>query len=118
VRNTSTEDLVIRKVLAKMVARILFYKQKQRWVDVSCQCAEENKLLGRVIMGDQSRCFQWDPQTKRQTCNGKHQRSRPKETCLSGAKAMTMLTSYFYLKCIVQFEFLERGRTGTLIVVK
>ena len=57
-RNTLNEDLGIRKVLAKMVARILFYKQKQRWLDVSCQCAEENKLLGRVITDDQSWCFQ------------------------------------------------------------
>jgi len=58
VRNTLTKDLGIRKVLAKMVARILFYKQKQRWLDVSCQCAEENKLLSRAISGDQSCCFQ------------------------------------------------------------
>jgi uncharacterized protein (DUF2237 family) len=58
VSNTLTEDLGIRKVLAKMVARILFYKRKQGWLDVSCQRAEENKLLGRVITGDQSCCFQ------------------------------------------------------------
>jgi hypothetical protein len=58
VKNTLTEDLGMRKVTAKMVASILFYKPKQRWLDVSRQFAEENKLLGKVIMDDQSCCFQ------------------------------------------------------------
>lgn len=114
-RNTLTEDLGIRKVIAKMVESILFYKPKQRWLDVSRQFAEENKLLGKVIMDDQSCCFQYDPQMKRQTCNGKHRRSRPNKTCLSRYQAMTMLTCYFDPKCIVLFEFLEQGRTGTII---
>jgi hypothetical protein len=48
------------------VARILFNNQKQRWFDEFRQLAKENKLLGRVIRGDQSRCFQNDPETKRE----------------------------------------------------
>jgi hypothetical protein len=122
VRNTLTEDLGMMKVIAKMVASILFYKQKQRWLDASRQFAEENKLLSKAIMDDQSRCFQQDPQTKRQTCNGKrqtcngkHQRSRSKKTCLPRAQAMTTLTCYFDPKCIAQFQFLEQRRKGTTI---
>jgi hypothetical protein len=73
-----SEDLGMRKVSAKMVPQILSDDQKQRWLDVcselSRQLAEGNNFLDTVIIGDELWCFQYDPETKRQSCNGKHQR--------------------------------------------
>jgi ribosome maturation factor RimP len=58
VRKILSEDLGMRKVSAKMVARILSDDQKQQRLDVcsdlSRQLAEGNNFLDRVITGDES----------------------------------------------------------------
>jgi histone-lysine N-methyltransferase SETMAR len=75
VRNILTEDLGMSTVSAKTVPRILSDDQKQRRLDVcsdlSCQLAEGNNFLDTVIMGDESRCFQYDPEIKCQTMQWK-----------------------------------------------
>jgi hypothetical protein len=71
VRKILTEDLGMRKVSAEMVPQILSDDQKQHQLDVcsdlSRQLAEGNNSLYRVIMGDKSWCFQYDPETKCQS---------------------------------------------------
>jgi hypothetical protein len=61
----------MRKVSAKMVPRILSDDQKQLRLDVcsdlSCQLAEGNNFLDTVITGDESWCFQYNQETKRQS---------------------------------------------------
>jgi histone-lysine N-methyltransferase SETMAR len=83
VRQILTEDLGMRKVSAKMVPRILSDDQKQRRLDVcsdlSRQLAEGNNFLDIVITRDESWCFQFDPETKRQSMQWKTSASpRPK----------------------------------------
>jgi histone-lysine N-methyltransferase SETMAR len=83
VRKILTEDLGMRKVSAKMVPRILSDEQKQQRLDVcsvlSHQLPEENNVLDRVITGDESWCFQYDPETKCQSMQWKTSTSpRPK----------------------------------------
>jgi hypothetical protein len=74
--------------------------------------AEGNNFLDRVIMGDESWCFQYDPETKRQSMQWKTSVSpRPKKACMSQAQAKTMLICFFDHKGIVHLEFLEQGRT-------
>jgi hypothetical protein len=72
------------KVSAKMVPRILSDDQKQRRLDVCCdlsrQLAEGNNFLDRVITGDESWCFQYNLETKRQSMQWKTSASpRPKK---------------------------------------
>ena len=68
VRKILTEDLDIRKVCAKMVPKELTEEQKQRRVTI-CQDLMERQedILGRVITGDETWLYQYDPETKRQS---------------------------------------------------
>ena len=60
----------MRKICAKMVPRLLNEQQKERRVQVCHDILEELEtepnLLGRVITGDESWIFEYDPETKRQ----------------------------------------------------
>jgi hypothetical protein len=75
VRKILTEDFGMRKVPAKMVPQILSDNQKQQRLDVcsdlSRKLAEGNNFLDRVIMSDESWCFQYDPEIKRQNMQWK-----------------------------------------------
>jgi histone-lysine N-methyltransferase SETMAR len=75
--------------------------------------AEGNNFLNGVITGDESWCFQYNPETKRQSMQWKTSASpRPKKDRMSRAKVKTMLFClFFYHKGIVHFEFLEQGQT-------
>ena len=70
-----TKDLGMRKICAKMVPRLLNEGQKVRRVqvcqDILEQLETEANLLKRVVTGDESWIFKYDPLTKRQTLNGR-----------------------------------------------
>ena len=79
-----TENLQMRKVCAKMVPKLLAEDQKQQRVTV-CQdivepLEDDPDLLGRVITGDESWIFEYDPEIKRQSRQWKSPASpRPKK---------------------------------------
>jgi histone-lysine N-methyltransferase SETMAR len=84
VRKILTEDFGMRKVSAKMMPQILSDDQKKRRLgvcsDLSCQLAEGNNFLDGVITGDESWCFQYDPEMKHQSMQWKTSASpRPKK---------------------------------------
>ena len=66
-----TEDLGMRKVCAKMVPRLLNDGQKENHVqvcqDILKQLEITPDLLSRVVTGDESWIFEYDPLTKRQS---------------------------------------------------
>ena len=66
-----TEDLGMRKVCARMVPRLLNDDQKERRMQVCQDIMErlqtEPDLLRRVITGDETWSFEYDPVTKRQS---------------------------------------------------
>jgi len=85
VRQTVKEDLGTRKISAKMVSRILTHGQKERPLHISSDLLRNAEMSDRVITGDETWCFQYDPETKRQSMQRKTQNSpRPKNhACLS-----------------------------------
>jgi hypothetical protein len=114
VRKILTEDLGMREVSAKLVPQIFSDDQKERWLDVcsdlSRQLAKGNNFLDRVIMGDESWCFQYDPETKFQSMQWKTSvLSRPKKNPHVTSEDNAHL--FFYHKGVVHFAFLEQGRT-------
>jgi len=72
VRKILTEDLDTRKVCAKMVPKELTEEQKQRRVKICQDLLErQDDILGRVITGDETWVYQYDPEKKRQIAQWK-----------------------------------------------
>jgi hypothetical protein len=66
VRQIVKVDLGIRKISAKMVPRIWTHDQKRR-LHISSNLLRNSEMFDRVITGDETWCFQYDPETKRQS---------------------------------------------------
>lgn len=111
-----TEDLGMRKICAKMVPKLLNDDQKERRMEV-CQdileCIDtEPDLLQRVITGDESWIFEYDPETKRQSLQWKSPGSpRPVKARQSRSQIKLMLIVFFDVRGIVHMEFLPQGTT-------
>jgi len=96
VRQIVKEDLGMRKISAKMVPRILTHDQKQRWLHNSSDLLRNAKMFYRVITGDETSCFQYDTETKRQSMQWKAQNSpRQKKTRMSRSQVKTILLCFF-----------------------
>jgi hypothetical protein len=85
VRRIIVEDLGIRKFAAKIVPRILIDDQKQRRLHISSDILHSVKIFDSAITGDGTWCFQYDPETKRQSMQWKTQNSPlpKKHACLA-----------------------------------
>ena len=111
-----SEDRWMRKICAKMVPRLLNVGQKERRVqvchDVLEQLETQPNLLKRVVTGDESWIFEYDPLTKRQSVEWKSALSpRPKKARAFKSKTNVMLIAYFDVPGIVYVEFLPQGET-------
>jgi len=73
------------KFSAKIVPRILTHDQIQRRLHISSDLLRNAEMFDRVITGDETWCFQYDPETKRQSMQWKKNRihlGRTKHACL------------------------------------
>ncbi|XP_034015775.1 protein GVQW3-like [Thalassophryne amazonica] len=80
-----TEDVIMQKVCAKMVPKLLKDDQKDRHMqvcqDIRKRLETEPDLLGRVITGDASWIFEYNPENKCQSLQWKSLNSpRPKKS--------------------------------------
>ena len=86
-----TQDLEMRKICAKIVPRLLNEGQKERRVqvcqDILEQLETEPNLLKRVVTGDESWIFEYNPLTKRQSLKRRaHCHRNPKRRGCSSPK--------------------------------
>jgi len=103
----------MRKICAKIVPR-----KQQRDARVSF-CADlleqveaDPKLMERVITGDESWFFQYDPETERQSLEWRSKGSpRPKEARMSKSKVKCVLVCCFDSMGIVHKEWFPAGQT-------
>ena len=107
---------LMRKVCTKMVPWLLNDDQKERRLQVCQDITErlqtEPHLLRRVITGDETWIFEYDPETKCQRCQWKSQTSlRPKKARQSKSKTKVMLITFFDVRSIIHSEFLPQGQT-------
>jgi hypothetical protein len=89
----------VRKLCAKIVPKVLTREQKQRH-GAYCQDWMENEecsnFLQRVVTGDESWIYEYDPETKRQSEEWKHGgSSRSKKAHKSCSKFKIMLIVFF-----------------------
>ena len=68
-------------------------------------------ILGRVITGDETWVYQYDPETKWQSAQWKTANSpRPKKFCQSKLRVKTKLLTFFDIRGIVHYEFVPTGQ--------
>jgi hypothetical protein len=68
-------------------------------------------MFDRVIAGDET-CFQYDPETNRQSTHWKTQNSpRAKKACMSHSQFKTMLVCFFDHKGTVHYEIIAQEET-------
>lgn len=111
-----TEDFNMRKVCAKMVPKVLNDDMKEQRV-LACQelleqCKNDPGLLDRVVTGDETWIFEYDPESKRQSSEWHTQESpRPKKARMSKSRVEAMLIVFFDKKGVVHSEFVPQGQT-------
>jgi len=111
-----SEELQMKRVAAKFVPHVLTADQKQSRVDACRELKEhleiDPDLFSKVITGDESWCYAYDPETKQQSSQWKSSTSpRPKKARRVKSKVKTMLISFFDANGIVHSEFVPNGRT-------
>ena len=94
-----TEDLHMRKICAKLVPKNLSDEQKGCvlvfW-ELLDRVKSEPNFLQRVITGDETWVFEYDPTTKRQSSEWHTSQSpRPKKVQISKSKVKSMLIIFF-----------------------
>jgi hypothetical protein len=109
-------ELGMHCVATKFVPRILIADQKQQCVNVYkelCQITSNDAtFLSRVITGDESWIYCYDPDTKQQSSQWKRSNSlRPKKARQVTSKLKCMLIICFDTKGIVRKEFVLAGQT-------
>ena len=67
VRQIVKKDLGMRKISAKMVPQMLTHYKKQHQLHISSDLLRNAEMFDRVITSDETWCFQYDPETKRQS---------------------------------------------------
>ncbi|UYV61492.1 hypothetical protein LAZ67_1005052 [Cordylochernes scorpioides] len=110
-----TEDLQMRKVCAKLVPIVLTKDQKELRV-LRCQelldlIQNEPDFLNSVVTGDESWMFEYDPESKRQSCAWHTKSSpRPKKARMSKSRIKTLIIVFFDIRGIVHCEFVPQGQ--------
>jgi len=95
-----TEDLHVRKICAKLVPKNLSDEQKDNRALVSRELLDrvtsEPDFLQRVITGDETWVFEYDPTTKRRSSEWHTSQSpRPKKARMSKSRVKSMLIIFF-----------------------
>ena len=118
IRTILHEDLGKTKVCAKFVPHTLRSDQKSMRInhsrDIVAAAANNPNFLKSMVTGDETWCFQYDPETKRQSAEWKSKNSaQAKKVRKVPSKIKTMLITFFDSKDIIHKEFVPTGQTIT-----
>jgi [histone H3]-lysine36 N-dimethyltransferase SETMAR len=112
------EDLNKRKLCARFVPHSLNEDQKRQRLVASQDFIElvdkDKNFLKRIVTGDETWCFMYDPQTKRQSAAWLGPKSpKPQKVRIQKSKVKTMLIAFFDAKGLIHHEFVPEGQTIT-----
>jgi len=109
------EALGKRKLCARFVPRSLTPEQREDRI-TSCQdiiaMADEDKFFfNKIITGDETWCFAYDPETKRQSSEWVGETSaRSKKLKVQRSRIKTVLIIFFDSQGVVHKEFVPEGK--------
>jgi len=106
----------MKRAAAKFVPRLLSEDQRANRLDVcremKYQLKTDPDFLSKIITGDESWCYGYDPETKQQSSQWKSASSpTPKKTRQVKSNVKTVLICFFDIKALVHFEFVPQGQT-------
>jgi hypothetical protein len=111
-----TENLNMRLIATKFVPPLWTNDQKQRLVNVCLELREKANedpaLICRIITGDESSIYGYDPETNQQSSQWESpQSARAKKAPHVRSSTKRMLTVFFHVKGIVHREFVPPNNT-------
>ena len=115
VHNIAREDLCKRKICSRFVPHKLTDEQKAKRMETSGDfitiCDQYPSFLRTIVTGDETWCYQFDPESKRQSMEWRPPSSpRPKTSRLQKSKVKTMLIAFFDRDGIIHKEFVPAGQ--------
>ncbi|UYV79125.1 UNC5C [Cordylochernes scorpioides] len=103
-----TKDLGMIRTSLKFVPRILTEEQKEVRIDVY----KNMNGCKKIITGDETWVYQYDPETKRQSSQWiERGEPKPKKARFTKSKVKTLLVTFFDINGLVHHEFIPFGRT-------
>lgn len=111
-----TEILEKRKLSARIVPKILNDVQKMNRKDCCLdylKSYEKNpSFLEKIVTGDETWVFAYEPETKRQSMEWRGKSSPAKKIArMSKSKIKCMLITFFDLRGLIHYEFVPKGQT-------
>ena len=111
-----TEHLGLRKVCSRFVPHKLTDAEKalriQHSKDIIKEAKKDRKFLYSIVTGDETWCFEYDPETKRQSAEWKApDEPKPKKLRMEKSKIKTLLITFYDSKGIIHKEFVPPGKT-------
>ncbi|KAL4084659.1 hypothetical protein QTP88_027586 [Uroleucon formosanum] len=116
VQNILKDDLGMRRVCAKFVPRILTEDQMENRKLITAELFErsvnENDFLLKIVTGDETWVFAYDPETKLQSSEWQTTSSpKPKKSRVVKSQLKVMLIVFFHNEGLVHWEFVPNGQT-------
>ena len=109
-------NLNIKRLSAKFVPRLLTEDQKNNCLNVCYDLREQvgnnTQILSKVVTGDETWCYGYDPETNQASSQWKTPNSpKPKKAQQVRSNVKLMLISFFDANGIVHKEFAPPGQT-------
>ncbi|UYV69455.1 hypothetical protein LAZ67_6003654 [Cordylochernes scorpioides] len=113
-----TEDLKLKKTPAKCIPRFLTNEQNlcrlATCEDMFKMTRTDPEWKDKIITGDETWVYGYDPETKRQSAEWRGQgEPRPKKSRILKSRNKVLLVAFLDNKGIVHHEYLPAGQTGS-----
>ena len=123
VRKTVVEDLWKQKICSHFAPQSLTPEQKDQRIvacwDLIATADSDPDFFKKIVTGDETWCFAYDPPTKLQSAAWVAETSpQPKKLKFQKSRVKTMLVIFFDWQGVIHKEFLPEGETINAVYYK